>query len=363
MEKKTASGIMLTLLLTSILTLAYNIRLVNAELRIVGVKVGDWSKYEAAYNYTTNEPTSPPFYYPWFAYIEYFKTEVLSVTGTNITFQTTTYYKDGAEVPQVMWLDISGNLIAPPPFFIHAILFIAANLIVGDTLTPNPSSYVINATLMRTYAGAQREVNFVCHRSHLSFIRLNPREEFLIDTTMYMFWDRATGVLVEANETTSVTNISEGYETKIFTQMKMKETNIWSPMIIPAEVSVNPKPLNFRSQGKWITTYIELPEGYGVNDINVSSILLNDTIPAESKPIAIGDYDNDTIPDLMVKFNRNEVTSYILSNVNMLELIKERFMTITLTVTGKLNDATSFQGSDAVRIIMPMSKGYRTFPI
>jgi len=93
--------------------------------------------------------------------------------------------------------------------------------------------------------------------------------------------------------------------------------------------------------------------------------MLNDTIPAEPRPVAIGDYDNDTIPDLMVKFDRSAVILCILDNVNLTKLYLERFMIITLTITGKLNDGTPFQGSTAVRIIMPMPRGIgrHIFPI
>ena len=53
--------------------------------------------------------------------------------------------------------------------------------------------------------------------------------------------------------------------------------------------------------------YIELPEGYKPSDIDISSIRLEGTIPAEVRPYAIGDNDKDGIPDLMVKFNRSDV--------------------------------------------------------
>lgn len=126
-------------------------------------------------------------------------------------------------------------------------------------------------------------------------------------------------------------------------------------------VNIHPQTLNLWSKGKWITAYIELPEGYDVNDINVTTIMLNDTIPVELRPIAIGDYDNNTIPDLMVKFDRAEVTSHILANVNMTKLYEERFMTITLSITGYLNDDIPFQGSDTIRIILCMLGGRGRF--
>ena len=142
--------------------------------------------------------------------------------------------------------------------------------------------------------------------------------------------------------------------------------NPWTPKppVITATVDIQPQTLNLRSGGKWITAYIELPEGYDVANINVSTILLNDTIPVEPKPIAIGDYDNDTVPDLMVKFDRQQVINYIMANVDMSRLYEERFMTITLTITGKLKNGTPFQGSDTIKIILPMPMGlYKISPI
>jgi len=130
-----------------------------------------------------------------------------------------------------------------------------------------------------------------------------------------------------------------------------------TPPLLNATVDVNPQTLNLRSRGRWITAYVELPEGYNVEDINVSTIMLNDTIPAKLKPVAIGDYDNDSVPDLMVKFDRSAVISCILDNVNPTKLYLERFVTITLTITGKLNDGTPFQGSTTIRIIIFMPRG------
>ena len=126
------------------------------------------------------------------------------------------------------------------------------------------------------------------------------------------------------------------------------------PSVINAIVDVNPKALNLRSKGKWITAYIELPEGYNVSDIDVSTIMLNDTISAEPKPIAVGNHDEDGILDLMIKFDRANVISYILANVNKTKLFDERFIAVTLTITGYLNDGTLFQGTTTIRVLMPI---------
>jgi hypothetical protein len=125
--------------------------------------------------------------------------------------------------------------------------------------------------------------------------------------------------------------------------------------IIPSALDFDPDTLNLSSNGAWVTVYIELPigHGYDLNNINVSTILVNETIPIDSKaPTSIGDHDNDSIPDLMVKFERSKVISYILSKVNVTELIGKRFIKITLVITGYLNDGKLFQGSDIIKIIL-----------
>lgn len=107
---------------------------------------------------------------------------------------------------------------------------------------------------------------------------------------------------------------------------------------LSATINVDPDTLNLKSKGRWITAYIELPEGYDVSEFDVSTVMLNSEIPAELHPTEIGDYDTDGIPDLMVKFDRQE-TIALLS-------IGEA----TLTITGKVNDAL-FEGSDTIRVI------------
>jgi len=119
-----------------------------------------------------------------------------------------------------------------------------------------------------------------------------------------------------------------------------------SDLRIQATIDIDPDTLNLMSKGRWIAAYIELPEGYDVAGIDASTILLNDAIPAESRPIAIGDYDSDGIPDLVLKFDRAEVIEYILNSG-----ITDKFMRVTLTITGKLNDGTPFQGSNTIRVI------------
>ena len=120
------------------------------------------------------------------------------------------------------------------------------------------------------------------------------------------------------------------------------EVLIPPPPIIEATVDFDPDTLNLKSKGKWVTCYIELPEGYDVNDINLETILLNGEISVELSPSAIGDYDNDEIPDLMIKFSRESVQSILYIGDE-----------IEITITGELNDDTEFEGTDEIKVIEP----------
>jgi parallel beta-helix repeat protein len=120
---------------------------------------------------------------------------------------------------------------------------------------------------------------------------------------------------------------------------------------IEAIIDIDPDTLNLKSKGKWITCYMELPEGYDVRDIDATTILLGDSLPpilnlkygfVKSEDSYIMDHDNDTIPERMVKFDRSEVEEMLMPG------------TYNLKVTGELTDGTSFEGySDEIRVIDP----------
>ncbi|MCK4365671.1 MAG: hypothetical protein KAW45_06445 [Thermoplasmatales archaeon] len=120
--------------------------------------------------------------------------------------------------------------------------------------------------------------------------------------------------------------------------IRSTETEIFQ--IIPATIDIDPDTLNLNSSGKWITCYIELPDGYDVTDIDISTILLNDVVPAENHPTNIGDHDNDGIPDLMVKFDRQDV-------IDILEVGES----VEIKITGELVDGIRFEGVDYIKVI------------
>jgi hypothetical protein len=118
---------------------------------------------------------------------------------------------------------------------------------------------------------------------------------------------------------------------------------------IKACVEFKPEKLNLKSKGRWIACFIKLPKGYNASNINVSTIMLNGTVPADSKFKVIWDCDHDRAIGLMVKFNRTQVEQFILNSIQ----VTEKFTTVKLTVTGSLKDGTQFQGTDNIKVIMP----------
>jgi len=111
---------------------------------------------------------------------------------------------------------------------------------------------------------------------------------------------------------------------------------------ISATVDIAQDCINLNTTGKWINAYIELPAEFNVNNIQVSTIMLNDTIPAELQPTSIGDYDEDTIPDLMVTFNRTKIAEWLSSIITT-------YGNATLNLTGQAKTAF-FAGTDTIAI-------------
>jgi large repetitive protein len=85
--------------------------------------------------------------------------------------------------------------------------------------------------------------------------------------------------------------------------------------------------------------YIELPTGYRAQDIDISSIRLEGSVPAEVWPYAVGDHDKDGISDLMVKFRRSAVNSVLPAGDH-----------VPVHVRGRIG-AMTFEGVDVIRVM------------
>jgi hypothetical protein len=126
----------------------------------------------------------------------------------------------------------------------------------------------------------------------------------------------------------------------------------WTTHILETTIDIDPDVLNLKSHGRWVTCYIELPGGYSVADIDNNTVAITtiDSTPIDSLyregPTNIGDHNNNGIPDLMVKFDRQDL-------IDILEMMIEPPADVELTVGGELSDGPLFEGSDVIRVIRP----------
>ena len=91
---------------------------------------------------------------------------------------------------------------------------------------------------------------------------------------------------------------------------------------------------------RWVRGRIEPPSPYTPGDIDVASIRLNGTVPADlSKPSKIGDANHNGIPDLEVRFDRATVIAILVPG-----------RAVPVTVTGDIGDGCHFTGVDVVRV-------------
>ncbi|MEM2971672.1 MAG: hypothetical protein QW270_04540 [Candidatus Bathyarchaeia archaeon] len=167
----------------------------------VGVKVGDWIKYEL-----TVSGTTPPQDMPQWA-----KAECTSIAGTTVTLLMTMHISDGTEHTETWAIDVatgSGHAVFQ--------IIIPANSKTGDTIQlVTNNSLTIAGESTGAYAGASR-----------TFVYASLVEE---DEHYDYRWDKQTGILLEISVTQGSSSIA----------YKATSTNIWqssssNPLIMPS---------------------------------------------------------------------------------------------------------------------------------
>lgn len=133
------------------------------------------------------------------------------------------------------------------------------------------------------------------------------------------------------------------------------------PTMIEAEVYLSPDTLNLKSGGKWVTAYIELPEGYDVSRIDISSVFLNGAVSAVTNPKYdfvtdrseyLTDFDFDGISERMVKFDRGEVESILEAG----DKVRITFTGSVKYSNGVSSGMVDFEGSTVIKVIEPDKK-------
>jgi len=227
----------------------------------VGVKVGDWAKYNMTISWQSTAPgaTEPP-QFQEMRKIEYVKIEVISIgtkqgDNTTITLQMSYHFLNGTDFA----LPTSSGDIATQ--FIT--LIIPGSLNAGDAIPGTAAP--INGTVIRRYAGVDRTVNYLGFSG--SFMTYN--------MSQIMYWDKVSGLLCEMLMETSV--LTEGYVTTTSTSLKMIETNVVGKM--PSALSCNVSKdtvtqgesivvsgsINATLSGKTVTLTYKKPDGSTFN--------------------------------------------------------------------------------------------------
>lgn len=102
-----------------------------------------------------------------------------------------------------------------------------------------------------------------------------------------------------------------------------------------------PGTVNLSSNGKYITAYIELVDDYDPGLIDIQTVMITvdglSTLYADPDISNLGDYDQDGIPDLMVKFDRRELQTMLSPGLT------------ELTLYGVIN-GNYFQGADTILV-------------
>lgn len=232
-----------------------------------------------------------------------------------------------------------------------------------DWLTLTSGDYANNPsvpTVAFWLGGVLREITFVDPVSSVSFFYASAVsvEMYSYDaannpvasivgppnfTGTFDVWD-PLGIDVGVNLITRVTITGASGQTGIDDFESCRLSNV------DALIDIVPDTLNVNSKGKWVTVYITLPEGFNVADIDTSTIeitsLLGNSCAAAYSQSAdlsfvpeIGDHDEDGIPDLTVKFDRQILAASLCID------------DVVIQVEGDLFDGEHFVGSDKIRVI------------
>jgi hypothetical protein len=176
----------------------------------VGVKPGDWMKYNVTLSWTGTEPDTSNF--GELGEAEYMKGEILFVDGSSVTAKMSMHMTNGSDLEQTLVGNVatgSGNL---------TIFIIPSGMQEGDNFPSmmfgdQTTTLTVTNTESRTYCGTSRTVNIYS---------LTAPSTNGFSASIAANWDQATGVLVELSMQMSMTGQS------MVMKVLATETNMWS---------------------------------------------------------------------------------------------------------------------------------------
>jgi hypothetical protein len=176
----------------------------------VGVKPGDWMKYNVTLSWTGTEPDTDDF--GELGEAEYMKGEVVAVEGTSVTAKMSMHMKNGSDTVQTLVGNVAtgeGNVT----FFIVPSGMEEGDAFPSKMFGDEATTFSVTDTETKTYCGTSRAVNVYS-------LSAPPVSGF--SATIAANWDQATGVLVELSM--SMSTPEQTMDMKVLAT----ETNMWS---------------------------------------------------------------------------------------------------------------------------------------
>ena len=212
------------LLITSFYTYNFQLSADAQTIRVPGVSVGEWYKYNIEWylNSTDEKATIPEGFEKWIA-SEYIIASVINVSGLNVTFNMIYLFPNGTSKTETYWVDVQTGQG-------QGMSFAATNLTEGETIYDSPeyANITITSQYYDTYAGRYREVLLVPYYHDEGEMY---GTKWLSDMTFIV--DRIKGVTVEHKVESFFQNATYLYHFKY--TLKLVETNAW----VKREVGVN----------------------------------------------------------------------------------------------------------------------------
>ena len=216
----------------------------------VGVEVGDWTKYTLAVTWQPTDPSAAePSDIEELRKTEWMEVEVQSVSNTYITIVGTYHFWDGTNKT---FASMSADLAEQFLTFL-----IPSNLSKGDLI---PGIGAIDDTVLRSYAGTSRNVNYINSSTYFSGTATTR-------SWGAMYWDKPTGILCELlMETSTPTDFRS-------ILLNMTETSLWEKIRTALSCSFSKDTItqggsiavsgsiNATLSGKTITLTYKMPDG------------------------------------------------------------------------------------------------------
>jgi hypothetical protein len=184
----------------------------------IGVSQGDVFEYDIVYHWNSLYTDATPAELLELNQTEWIRVTVTGLSGSLISTQITTHYRNGTEISSDGSCDIeTGDSSGGPPF-------IGANLGRNDLVNPAASEpWYINETVTKTYEDGTRETNHL----NLEFVE-NSSDVGEFVTIYDCYFDKSTGALVEYTREFSYTGLTSIIQSKIIS------SNVWVIPEFPA---------------------------------------------------------------------------------------------------------------------------------